>query len=69
MGDNAVFTWRGGTYATCDEQQWDEKPAQEQERIAEAIETEFTVEQLESDPLLNMEEDGFLRVTDGYGRD
>jgi hypothetical protein len=69
MGDNAVFTWRGGTYATCDEQQWDEKPAQEQERIAEAIETEFTVEQLESDPLLNMEEDGFLRVTDGDGRD
>lgn len=69
VGDDGVFTWRGGVYATCDEQQWNDKTEEQRQYIVDQVETEISLEQMEEDPNIDMQEDGFIHVTDGHGHD
>ena len=69
VGDEGVFVWRGGVYASCDEQQWNAKPEEEKQHIIDHIDTEITIEQIEEDQTVSMEDDGFIHVTDEHGHD
>ena len=69
VGDEGVFVWRGGVYAACDEQQWNAKPAEEKQHIIDRVDTEITIEQIEEEQTVSMEDDGFIHVTDDHGHD
>ncbi len=69
VGDNGIFTWRGGIYATCDEQQWAAKTPEQREAVAAQVEAEISIEEMETEALATIEPDGFIHVTDGHGHD
>ena len=49
VGDDGVFVWRGGVYASCDEEQWNAKPEEEKQHIIDQVDTEITIDQVDTE--------------------